>query len=292
MDWRKGPVKTGRCRVYDVMDRPICVCYSEEYADLIIRAVKALGQTIAVKALGQTISRKIRLVGVRDLKVPSSNTPMAVRSEAPHYQVFGYSHSSDIARLAKALQKMIKGMNPRSVLDLMAGCGVTAAILSTTFPEASLIVNDLDPMCAHQLPINFPTATVFNKDIKTWDFPSADLISIDFNRFTLNRLGKWTRTLARAGKRCKTLLFVDSACYGFHMGNLSSYGVDSPMGYYQMLSDILYEITDKRICNVVICGGAALVKMTDGQPNEIELTTETELMQIIEVPKGGLFENE
>lgn len=205
-------------------------------------------------------TRTVWIDGTIRIDIPVTDTRTRIGSNAPHYQVLGH-RLKQVALDVGALKMMLDGLNPSSILDMLGGCGFSGAVLRNSFPKASLFLNDIDPVCAEVLKHNFPDAVVSQLDILKWeDFPKTDLIWIDFNNFTLKRFPTWGPILIRAASRSRTLLFTDSACYGFKMGNLKTYGVERPIEYYRALGQALAD-TGKHVRRVVMFGGAALVRM-------------------------------
>lgn len=99
-------------------------------------------------------------------------------------------------------------------------------------------------------------------DVEEWDPSPCNLISVDFNSFTLKRSDRWKGTLRRLSSLCHYLLIADSACYGFRMGNLQSYGVASPLAYYQLLEREM-RLPGKWLTRFCSFGNAALVMWED-----------------------------
>lgn len=72
----------------------------------------------------------------------------------------------------------------KSYFEPLAGVGLSAKLFN---PKGSVTLNDLDLGCQAVLKANFPQAAVWGKDATTGFFPTADLIFLDFNNFTLKR---------------------------------------------------------------------------------------------------------
>lgn len=229
----------------------------------------------------------IKIQGVRNLIIPDIKNQKKISDNPPHYSVLK-KRIKEVQKDMSALQHILKNVHCNSIVDALGGCGFSGALLSFLFPKAQLIFNDLDPICCKILQLNFPSNIVENQNILNWDFPSADLIWIDFNNFTLNRLDIWKSVFDHTYTKCKYLLFTDSACYGFSLGNLEKcYGVQNPIEYYQLLNKQL-AYTGKTIKKVMIFGGAALVLMEQGI-HSIELKKCTTLIPITIVSHEGLF---
>jgi len=205
--------------------------------------------------------RGIRISGCRDLWIPEDSTSGDTINSATAQIRFLKSHWNDIVHESSAIRATLEllAWEPESVVDAMAGCGFSAAQFASLWPKAKLTLNDFDEQCANVLRDNFPECDVYQEDVRIWDMPRVDLCFIDFNNFTLKRLGDWKDYLKVASSRCRWLIFADAASYGFHMGNLKVYGVNSPEDYYRKLNGALYKTTKKRIVAVSIFGNAALV---------------------------------
>jgi hypothetical protein len=225
--------------------------------------------------------------GVRKIEIPFTNQTQPIGKSVPHHQMLK-KHIKDVGLEMGSLKTVIEDIFPKSIIDAFGGCGFSAAILNHTFPKAKLYLNDLDPTCSEVLKKNFPKAIVRNEDIVTWDFPNVDLVWIDFNNFTLKRLSQWTDVLIKAGNRSKILMFTDSACYGFKMGNLKAYEVSTPLNYYILLSQHLYPITKKYIRMVSMFGPAAVVRM-ENENGPIQMKNGVSPIKVHQIKKEGLF---
>jgi hypothetical protein len=175
---------------------------------------------------------------------------------------------------------------PWRIVDMMAGCGFTSrAMLSCLLPEGvgTVILNDLDPVCVDVLrwgkencPIlsQFPSVRICNHN--AFEFPWGtepwDLVWIDFNNFTLKRWDEWGGILEKASDHTDRIVFADSACYGFALGNLERYGVKDAQGYYEALSSQLEMDTGMRVREWASFGNAAIVlaeRGFGGKPEEV-----------------------
>jgi hypothetical protein len=233
--------------------------------------------------------KTVSIDGIRDILIP--NVPriqQSIGSNAPHWAVLNH-RLSEVQKDLGALGESIDGLRPpKSALDLLGGCGFSAALIHHRFPRCELILNDRDPLCAEVLRTNFPEDRVHQKDILSWDFPQADLIWIDFNNFTLKRWGMWGDVLLKAAVQSHdVLMWTDSACYGFRMGNLDAYGVRDPRGYYNLLNDQISP-TGMMLDLVIVFGGAAIIRANRKSLQEpFEIRNAEHTIQVYE--KRGFF---
>ena len=173
---------------------------------------------------------------------------------------FVKSHYADILKESSALKQVVSKLkNVETIADAMAGCGFSVAVLKSVFPDSKLILNDWDKQCYENLKLNFPESSIANEDINKWElWGKVDLLFIDFNNFTLKRIDDWKPTILRLSEKCKNLIITDSACFGFRMGNLKTYGVETPAQYYGLLEKEL-GLKEKSLTHFSIFGNAALV---------------------------------
>lgn len=181
----------------------------------------------------------------RDLEVviPEKGRSSIV-STTPQYRFLNSSHLRDLQNELGCVKSVILTLlddPPDRVFDLMAGCGFTAKLFQKYFPQAEIIVNDLDGVCCEVLRESFPT--VLNEDVnKLWlNYTRNDLVFIDFNTFTLKKYETFSKVLERVVDSGAKLLLTDSAVFGFRFGskNFKTYGVKDSEGYYELLEQVV-----------------------------------------------------
>lgn len=203
------------------------------------------------------------LVGNLELKVPVVSQYRSISLNTPHTR-FLLKSWRDLVQECRAIYaviQLIPASEVKFVVDAMAGSGFSTAVMRQYFVDASFHLNDLSSECRAVLTENYPHFAVTGEDVTQWQPPNCDLIFLDFNNFTLKRLSYWKAALERASQSSGWLMFTDSACYGFAMGTLGSYGLSSSNQYYYKLGQDLREILGRGIRAVCGFGHAAVVLM-------------------------------
>jgi len=171
------------------------------------------------------------------------------------------SHFKDIMKEMGALKSILGTMKAKTVFDLMAGCGFSGKMIEKICQPDRMLLNDFDPDCFAILEKNFdqPGVDIFQGDIFEFIWKESDLTFIDFNSFTLNKIDQWSDVLRGAADYSDKLIITDSACYGFKMGNLKSYGCKTEKDYYFKTSWIFEKEFKAYLTMVCHFGPAALL---------------------------------
>ena len=208
-----------------------------------------------------------------------------IKSDTAQIDFLKGNHFSDIQKECYAIKEMTKTLSKfkiKKVSDLMAGCGFSGKILEK-YLESELHLNDLSPICCDILLENFPSTVVTNTDV--FLIPKSflgDLVFIDFNNFTLNKVEYWEPLLRQI--KSEYLMITDSACYGFKFGNLKAYGCSTKLCYYKLLGRY-FEKKGWDLHRVIIFGPAALVLFTR-KKNKKPFLTETKEKLFMTQKKG------
>jgi len=227
------------------------------------------------------------ILGCKSLLIPRSlkDARENINDATPQHQFLG-SHLSDIRKELGAWRGVLENLEDvSSLFDAMAGCGFSARVFEQVFPGVPIRLNDLDPACSHILTANFPESDVCSKDVRQLEFDGSDLVFIDFNSMTMRKWGFWGETILKAAEASRILVITDSACYGFHMGNLKAYGVESPHDYYRLYNE---RIPGKNVSMVADFGNAALVVLEDVSARSPVFLVSSEPIPIHYGPRGIL----
>lgn len=142
----------------------------------------------------------------------------------------------------KATAQAIKAEDDsvKVVGDLMAGTGLGSMVLAKYLQPQRFYINDFSVDCVNVLMYNFQGVTITCEDANTISWKDDfDLITIDFNTFSLKHYPKWEKMLERVADMTRWLLITDTACFGFKFEkNFISYGVDNPKSYYEKMASM------------------------------------------------------
>jgi hypothetical protein len=147
--------------------------------------------------------------------------------ETRPYTHFRDTRPGELERERECFRLILEGIEPRSVLDVFCGLGVFAGALRRR-PD-SYVAWDRDLECVERFASEFPGALVVRRDsFNAEGWPAAvDLVSLDFNTFTLLRYrtvlhyrGLVDRSFATAERWVQ---FTDSAVSKLHL-NAGVYG--------------------------------------------------------------------
>lgn len=177
-----------------------------------------------------------------ELKIPSEKASQAKIKETTPQIEFIHSHRADIQKGMGAINEICRFL-PRQdrIMDVMAGCGFASRMFQYHWPGCRLHLNDLSERCAAVLRMNFPDAHITQLDFLRMDEPEEDLdlLFIDFNTFTIQKINHWIEGFSTLLPHCQNLCIIDSASYGFKFGNLEKYyKVQTPEEYYEKLGAV------------------------------------------------------
>jgi len=203
------------------------------------------------------------------------------------------SHNSDIRKEMGALKAMsiyLKNngfsLKEKTFMDVMAGCGFSGRIFNKyLFPE-KIILNDLDSTCVSILRENYTDKEITNQNIFDIDFQGI-IPFIDFNNFTIKKSLFWESVFAHI--KTDWALYTDSACYGFGMGNLKSYGVETEIEYYEKCVNPFiskYGFYVQAICNF---GHASVILITKTKLSKIDIIPTLNITWKTEEIKTSIF---
>lgn len=197
-------------------------------------------------------------VGSITITIPGADQG-PIKSGTPQIH-FVDSHWRDIVKECRSLYNILQlvDLSAPLVVEGMAGCGFSAAVMINRYPRASLVLNDYSEECCQVLRLNYPGSAVSCCDVRGWQPPDCDLAFLDFNSFSLLKWRPWGEALLACNRVSRYLLLTDSASFGFRFGNLPRYGVHNPEDYYFRLQEEL-GLPGKSLRAVSIFGNAALV---------------------------------
>jgi len=198
-------------------------------------------------------------IGSQKLHLPE----MGLKSRTPH-QVVPWRDCAETCRTLDAICTSIPvGNRPFKIVDGIARAGFWAAVFLNRWPNCNLILNESDDGCVKILRENFPHARVTSRDINTWTPPESDLLLLDFDAFTLHKLGDHQHILERVTSTCHYLAIAESACFGFKFGNLKHYKVEDEKEYYKLLNKTMEKVVKKRIISISKFTNSAMVLFGD-----------------------------
>jgi len=155
------------------------------------------------------------------LKVPhnvSRFSQTRVRKNTPHSQ-FIFDHREDLICELNCVKDLAQSFSFTSYLEMMAGLGFSAKLVSSIQDLNEIWLNDKDEFCTTSLAINF--ANEVGKEIMITQSDVLDLkvvgrwdvIFIDFNTFSMKRWNEWLRLWGNVKGKFRNLWLTDTACY-------------------------------------------------------------------------------
>lgn len=127
-----------------------------------------------------------------------------------------------------------------SYFEPLAGVGLSARLFDS---KGRVFLNDMDTGCQAVLRTNFPAAEVSGEDANTLNFPSVDLVFLDFNNFTMKRYLRgdefYVNTMERAFSAAKKFVVVND-CSPFYF----RYGVSAFENYSKLLNTPLHTVEE------------------------------------------------
>jgi len=188
----------------------------------------------------------------------------------------------DVAETCRTLDavcsKIPSGRRPLKIVDGIARAGFWGAIFKERWPNCDLLLNEEDQECADMLRDNFADdIKIESHSLADWVPEVSDLILLDFDAFTLKKLGEHQGILERLSPACKYMIIAESACFGFKFGNIKHYGVETEEEYYALVDAQLYPVTGKSVLAVSKFCNAAMVLLGPDNGQEIEYIQPTGL---------------